>query len=89
MGLRVIGRWQDSEPHLTDGDVVAARALDDRPVIVHVQDVDGQKVVSVARGGAIIQSPHLWTHSTQSGKDAHMQTYTHTYKHTPIDTTTS
>lgn len=45
--------------HLAYANIVALLAFNNRRIVIDIQDVDGERVVSVSGRGAIVSSPHL------------------------------
>lgn len=46
--------------YLTYANIVALLAFNNRCIVIDIQDVDGEGVVSVSGRRAIVSSPHLW-----------------------------
>lgn len=46
--------------YLAYANIVALLAFNNRWVVIDIQDVDGERVVSVSGRGVIVSSPHLW-----------------------------
>ena len=46
-------------PYLTDADVVAPLAFNNRRIVIDVQDIDGEGVICVSGSRAIVTGTHL------------------------------